>query len=92
MIRSFRSRDAENLFNDLPSRRFQAIQDAVRRKLEMLSAAQTLEDLASSPGNRLEALRGQRQGQYSVRINNQWRLCFRWQDGDAFDVEIVDYH
>lgn len=92
MIRSFRCGDAEALFNDLPSRRFQAIQDAARRKLEMLAAARMLDDLTSPPGNRLEALKGDRRGQHSIRINNQWRLCFRWENGDAYDVEIVDYH
>jgi toxin HigB-1 len=92
MIRDFRSKDAEALFNDLPSRRHQAIQNAARRKLEMLAAAQTLEDLTSPPGNRLEALKGDRRGQHSIRINDQWRLCFRWKNGDVYDVEIVDYH
>ena len=92
MIRSFRCKDTEALFNDLPSRRFQAIQNVARRKLEMLAAAQTLEDLTSPPGNRLEALKRDRRGQHSIRINDQWRLCFRWENGDAYDVEIVDYH
>ena len=92
MIRSFRCKDAEALFNDRPSRRFQAIQNATRRKLEILAAAQTLEDLTSPPGNRLEPLKGDRRGQHSIRINNQWRLCFRWENGDAYNVEIADYH
>jgi len=92
MIRSFRCKDAEALFNDWPSRRFQAIQNVARRKLEMLAAARTLEDLTSPPGNRLEALKGDRRGQHSIRINDQWRLCFRWRNGDVYDVEIVDYH
>ena len=92
MIRSFRCRDAEALFSDLPSRRFQAIQNVARRKLEMLAAVQTLEDLASPPGNRLEALKGARRGQHSIRINDQWRTVFRWSDGSASEVRIADYH
>ena len=92
MIRSFRCKETEALFNDQPSHRFQAIQNVARRKLEMLAAAQRLEDLTSPPGNRLEALKGDRRGQCSIRINDQWRLCFRWENGDAYDVEIVDYH
>ena len=63
-----------------------------RRKLEMLAAAQTLEDLISPPSNRLEALKGDCRGQHSIRINDPWRLCFRWKNGDVYDVEIVDYH
>jgi proteic killer suppression protein len=72
--------------------RFQSCQRAARKKLEVLSAATSLEDLGLIPGNRLEALRGKRQGQHSIRINVQWRLCFTWHGGDAHDVEIVDYH
>ncbi len=92
MIIGFRSKDAEALFNDRPSRRFRAIERAVRRKLEMLSAARRLEDLWQIPGNRLEALKGDRAGQYSIRVNDQWRICFKWRDGDADEVDIVDYH
>ena len=92
MIKSFRCKDTEALFSDRPSRRFQAIQRVARRKLEMLAAAARLEDLGRAPGNRLKALKGDRRGQYSVRINDQWRICFKWQRGDAVDVEIVDYH
>ena len=92
MIRSFRSRDAEKLANDEPVRRFRTIERAARRKLEMLAAAARLDDLRQPPGNRLEALRGDRAGQHSIRVNDQWRICFRWADGDAYDVEIVDYH
>lgn len=91
MIRSFRDRETEQLFNDQPVRRFAAIERAARRKLILLDAAVRLEDLRIPPGNRLEALRGNRTGQHSIRINDQWRICFRW-DGDARDVEIVDYH
>ena len=91
MIKSFRCRDTELLANDEPVKRFKAIERIARRKLEMLASAERLEDLRSPPGNRLEALKGDRKGQYSIRINDQWRVCFRWDDG-AEDVEIVDYH
>ncbi len=77
---------------DEPVARFCAIERVARRKLMYLHAARRLTDLRSPPGNRLETLKGDRQGQYSIRINSQWRICFRWQDGHAFDVEIVDYH
>jgi proteic killer suppression protein len=92
MIRSFRCRDTERLANDEVVPRFRAFERVARRKLELLASATALEDLRSPPGNRLEALRGNRSGQFSIRINDQWRICFRWQVGDAFDVEIVDYH
>jgi proteic killer suppression protein len=92
MIRSFRCKETEKLFNDVFSRRFALIERIARRKLDMLAAAMALDDLRSPPGNRLEALRGDRAGQHSIRINDQWRLCFRWLDGEALDVEIVDYH
>lgn len=92
MIRSFRDDDTERLFNDESVRRFQAIERAARRKLLVLNASKRLEDLRSPPGNRLEALKGDRQGQYSIRINDRWRICFVWLEGDAYDVEIVDYH
>jgi len=92
MIVSFRCRETERLYNDLPSRRFQAIERTARRKLEILDAVEKLEELRLPPGNRLEALKGGRAGQHSIRINDQWRICFRWKGGDAHDVEIVDYH
>jgi proteic killer suppression protein len=92
MIGSFRCKDTQGLFDDIPSRRFRAIQRVARRKLETLGAATSLADLKVPPGNRLEALKGERRGQHSLRINDQWRLCFRWKDGNAFDVEIGDYH
>ena len=93
MIRSFRCKKSKRLFDDRHVSRFQAIQRQARRKLEMLNAAASLEDLARVPGNRFEALRGDREGQYSIRINAQWRLCFCWTgEEDATDVEIVDYH
>ena len=93
MIKSFRDKEAEKIFN----RRFsgklpQNIQDLARRKLVMLDAASELKDLRVPPGNRLEALRGDRKRQHSIRINDQWRVCFRWKGRDAHDVEIADYH
>ena len=92
MIRSFRDRRTEALFNDLDVSRFRSIERVARRKLLFLHQALRLEDLKVPPGNRLEALKGERKGQHSIRINDQWRICFRWKDGDAFDVEIVDHH
>ena len=92
MIGSFRCKDTQGLFDDIASRRFRAVQRVARRKLETLAAATSLADLKVPPGNRLEALKGERRRQHSIRINDQWRLCFRWKDGNAFDVEIVDYH
>lgn len=92
MIRSFRQRDTERLFFDERVSRWRFIERVARRKLLQLHAAARLEDLAAPPGNHLEALRGNRAGQHSIRINDQWRVCFRWQDGDAHDVEITDYH
>lgn len=92
MIRSFRCKDTERLFNDESTGKFGGIENSARRKLEILNAAMNLNDLRSPPGNRLEALKGDRLGQYSIRINDQWRICFTWSDGDAKDVEIVDYH
>jgi proteic killer suppression protein len=93
MIRSFACRETERLFNDETSRRLPAqIQRVARRKLLLLHQARRLDDLRVPPGNRLEALKGDRAGQQSIRINDQWRICFRWQTEDAFDVEIVDYH
>ncbi len=92
MIRSFRDVRAEALFNDEDVPRYRAIERAARRKLLYLHRAHRLDELKVPPGNRLEALKGDRRGQHSIRINDQWRICFRWKDGDAFDVEIVDYH
>lgn len=92
MIRSFRCRDTEQLFDDRSVLRFRAIERGARRKLLLLHRATRLDDLRAPPGNRLEALKGQRKGQYSIRINDQWRICFRWHGGHAHDVEIVDYH
>ena len=93
MIKGFRDRDTERLFDRRPTRRFGAgVQRAALRKLRMLDAAARLDDLRVPPGNRLERLRGDRSGQHSIRINGQWRICFRWYGGDAYEVEIVDYH
>jgi proteic killer suppression protein len=92
MIASFRGKEAEALFNDQPVARLRAVERQARRKLLYLNAATVLDELRQPPGNRLEALKGDRKGQYSIRINEQWRICFRWQDGNAHDVEIVDYH
>ena len=92
MIRSFRCKDTERLANGFRIRRFISMQRVARRKLAQLDAAATLIFLRVPPGNRLEALKGDRRGWYSIRINEQWRLCFRFADGDAYDVEIVDYH
>lgn len=93
MIRSFACPETERLFNDEPSRRLPTqIQQVARRKLMLLQQARRLDDLRAPPGNRLEALKGDRAGQHCIRINDQWRLCFHWQGEDAFGVEIVDYH
>jgi len=93
VIKSFRDRDTERLFQRRPVRKLGSdIQKIALRKLRMLDAATVLDDLRLPPGNRLEKLRGERAGQHSIRINQQWRICFRWRSGDAYDVEIVDYH
>lgn len=92
MIRGFRDRDTQTLFEDCDVPRFRAFERIARRKLLYLHRARRLEDLRVPPGNRLEALKGDRKGQYSIRINNRWRICFVWKNPDAYDVEIVDYH
>jgi proteic killer suppression protein len=92
VIRSFRNAETEKIFRQQFSKRFQAIEKVAIRKLFHLNRATTLRDLAAIPGNRLEALKGGRKGQHSIRIDGQYRVCFRWKDGDAFDVEIADYH
>lgn len=92
MIRSFRSKETELLHARQRVKRFRAIERVAQRKLRQLDAAVELRDLNSPPGNHLEALRGDRAGQHSIRINDQWRLCFVWRAGDAHEVEIVDYH
>ena len=90
MIRSFRCAETESLSKGIRVRRFVNIEAVARRKLRQLEIASRLEDLRVPPGNRLEALKGRRSGQYSIRINDQWRVCFRWADAGADDVEIVD--
>jgi len=92
MIRTFRCPDTERLFRREPVRRFKAIERQALRKLDMLDAAPDLRTLSTLPGNRLERLKHDREGQYSIRINDQWRICFIWREGHAYEVEIVDYH
>lgn len=93
MIKGFRDRETERIFNREVSRKLPyPIQRIAMRKLWMLDAATDLVDLRVPPGNRLEALAGNRRGQHSIRINQQWRLCFTWRSGNAYDVEITDYH
>jgi len=93
MIKAFASKETEKLFQREVSRALPMdIQRKARQKLEVLDAAEKLDDLKIPPGNRLEKLSGNREGQYSIRINQQWRICFRWKNGDCYDVEIVDYH
>jgi proteic killer suppression protein len=93
MIRSFHDRETERVFNrERKTKLARPLQRSALRKLLLIDAAETLEDLRVPPGNRLEKLAGDREGQHSIRINERWRLCFRWEAGSAFDVEIVDYH
>jgi toxin HigB-1 len=93
MIRSFKCKETERIWQGRIGRKFPGdIQDRALRKLRQLDAAAIVEDLRNPPGNRLEALKGDRAGQMSIRINDQWRICFRWAKGDVEDVEIVDYH
>jgi len=91
-VKSFRDKDTQALFEGRCPRRWRAIRRVAERKLIQLNAAATLDFLRAPPGNRLEALKGDRAGQFSIRINEQWRVCFTWAAGDVFDVEIVDYH
>jgi toxin HigB-1 len=93
MIRTFKCEDTRKLWEGEPVRKFPPdIHNTARRKLEIIHLAKTTEDLRVPPGNRLEKLRGDREGQWSIRINDQWRICFRWDAPAADDVEIVDYH
>jgi toxin HigB-1 len=92
VIRSYGNAATRQLFEQGSSREFRSIARVALRKLQQLNAARRIQDMASPPGNRLEALKGDRKGQYSIRINDQWRICFRWFEGDAYEVEIVDYH
>lgn len=92
MVKSFLCRETKKLHEGKSSRKFKSIERQAQRKLAMLEAATGLMDLKSPPGNRLEALKGNRKGQHSIRINNQYRMCFVWEEGNAHEVEIVDYH
>ena len=92
MIVDFKCKDTQTLFSTGKTRRWSAIKKVAERKLLLLDNATTLEDLKAPPGNRLEALSGDREGQHSIRINSQWRLCFVWTEQGATDVEIIDYH
>jgi proteic killer suppression protein len=92
MIQSFKCADTEKLFSGKRVARFANIERVALRKLEQLNLAQVFEDMRAPPGNRLEPLHGDRENQWSVRINDQWRLCFRWENSNVLEVEIVDYH
>ena len=92
MIRSFREKDSEALYLGHRVRRFEGFAAQAERRLQTLDSATCLEDLAGLPSNRLEALSGDRKGQYSIRINQQWRICFEWREDGPYSVEIVDYH
>jgi proteic killer suppression protein len=92
MIVSFKCRDTEAMFNGKRIGKFIGIEAVAMRKLALLNVAERIEDMRVPPGNRLETLKGKRQGQWSVRINDQWRICFKFKGGSAVDVEIVDYH
>jgi proteic killer suppression protein len=93
MILSFKDKDTESIWNQVAIRRLaQSVQTNALRKLFIISRARSLKDLQTLPGNRLAPLKGNRRGQYSIRINRQWRVCFKWEDGNAYDVEIADYH
>jgi len=93
VIRNFKDKETQKIFERQRSKKLPSeMQQVALRKLRMLNQSQTLQDLRIPPANRLEVLKGDREGQYSIRINNQWRICFEWQNDDAFNVEIVDYH
>jgi proteic killer suppression protein len=92
MIQSFRDAESESMFQQQSSKQFRPIEKTALRKLIHLNQAKSLRDLAAIPGNRLEALKGAKKGQHSIRINDQYRICFVWKNGDAYDVEITDYH
>jgi proteic killer suppression protein len=92
VIRSFADKETERIAQRFHSRRFAAIERIALRKLRQIENVSRIEELAEPPGNRLEKLHGNHEGQWSIRINDQWRICFEWRDGDAYEVEIVDYH
>jgi proteic killer suppression protein len=92
MIRTFADEETEHVFNRFHSRRYAAIERVALRKLRQIHSVSTVEELYAPPGNRLERLKGNRKGQWSLRINDQYRICFVWRDGDACEVQIADYH
>ena len=92
MIRSFKNKGTRQIYEGEKVKKWLPIHRQIEKKLQILDVATSLEDLKHLPGNRFEALKGDRNGQYSIRINQQWRICFRWQEGEPFNVEIVDYH
>ena len=92
MIKSFRCLETQGIFERKRSKKFRSFQEVALRKLLLIEGSTALEDLRIPPANRLEKLKGNRKGQYSIRINDQWRICFEWRDGHAYGVEIVDYH
>jgi proteic killer suppression protein len=93
LIKSFKNKETEKIYNrEISVKLPRDIQQVALRKLRMINNAKNLNDLRIPPANRLEKLRGDREGQHSIRINDQWRICFRWQEGDAYDLEITDYH
>ncbi len=92
MIKTFKCKDTKKLFDDLDIKKFRSVSKTARIKLEVLNAVESLNSLQVPPGNRLEQLKGNREGQHSIRINKQWRICFVWDKGNAIQVEIVDYH
>ena len=93
MIKSFKCKETEKIWNDIKSKKFPTdIQNRALRKLSILDSAMAIDDLKNPPGNHLEGLLGNRKGQISIRINNQWRICFVWNDGEVEDVKIIDYH
>jgi proteic killer suppression protein len=92
VIQPFHCGDTERLFHDASVRKWRAIEDVARRKLNMVHAARKLDDLKVAPGNKLHKVTGDRAGQHAIRINDQYRVCFTWRDGHAYDVEIADYH
>ena len=92
MIKSFRCKNTEALYEGKRVRKFEAFATQAEKRLEILDNAKTIQDLMGLPSNRFEALAGDRAGQYSIRVNQQWRVCFEWKDADAYNVEIVDYH
>lgn len=92
MIKTFSNKDTEKISQGNRVKAWVNVERQIQRKLALLKAATDLKDLTNPPGNRLEALKGDRDGQYSIRINDQYRICFKWKDGDAYDVEVTDYH